>query len=168
MDEKQFWGRDRFEDDRPDETALPPEPETRAEMRMDDEGGIMLPVPAKLPDTNPKSQYGVKKPPLFSCVPATALIIEGQVMKLGQDKYGPFNWREKSVSAEVYMDALARHIMLWNAGEDNDDESLVSHLGHARACLGILIDAIENKCLIDDRPKDEATIRLIKELTRKD
>jgi hypothetical protein len=121
-----------------------------------------------LPDNNPKSQYGTKKPSLLSCVPASALLIEGQVMSLGRFKYGPFNWRENSVSAEVYIDALLRHVMAWNAGQDNDEESGVSHLGHARACLGILIDAMENGAMIDDRPKDEATVRLINQFTRKD
>lgn len=114
-----------------------------------------------LPDNNPKSKYGVKKAPLLSCVPATALLVEGQVMALGASKYGPFNWRDNSVAASVYIDAAMRHIMAWNSGQDMDPESGVSHLGHVRACMGILIDALETGNLIDDRPKDDAITRLL-------
>ena len=159
MNEREFWGRG-MEDARPDETAEVD--------RFADEGGAMMPVPAKLPDTNPKSQYGTKKPSLLSCVPASALIIEGQVMALGRHKYGPFNWRDNSVAASVYIDAAIRHLLAWNSGQDDDPESGVSHLGHVRACMGILIDAVETGNLVDDRPKDEATTRLLNQYTRKD
>jgi hypothetical protein len=152
---------ENMDNGQPDET-LP----SRAEMRMEEEGGAMMPV--KLPDSNPKSAYGVKKPALLSCVPATALLVEGQVMMLGARKYGPFNWRDNSVAASVYIDAALRHIMAWNAGQDNDPESGVSHLGHVRACMGILIDAMETGNLIDDRPKDEVITRMIANYTRKD
>lgn len=118
-----------------------------------------------LPDSNPKSQYGVKKPPLLSCVPATALLVEGQVMALGAKKYGPFNWRSNSVASEVYIDAAIRHLVAWNAGQDNDPESGVSHLGHVRACMGILIDAMETGNLIDNRPKDEVITKMLERFT---
>lgn len=121
--------------------------------------------PERLPDSNPKSQYGVKKPPLLSCVPATALLVEGQVMALGAKKYGPFNWRDNSVASEVYIDAALRHIMAWNSGQDNDPESGVSHLGHVRACMGILIDAMETGNLIDNRPKDEVIAAMLERFT---
>lgn len=152
--------------------VAPPPAETRAEARMDDDGGVMMPVTPKvdsqlLPDDNPKSQFGVKKAPSFSVIPMTAILVEGQVMALGAAKYGPFNWREKNVAASVYIDAAMRHLTAFNAGEDNDPESLVSHCGHVRACMGILIDAIEQGCLIDDRPKNEAELRLLSEFTKK-
>ena len=34
----------------------------------------------------------------------------------------------------------------------NAPDSKAHHLGHARACLGILLDAMANGCLEDDRP----------------
>jgi hypothetical protein len=148
MTEKEFWGHN-MDNGQPDETQTNH-------------------IPPRRRDDNPKSAYGMKKPPLLSCVPATALLVEGQVMNLGQSKYGPFNWRENSVSAEVYIDAALRHLMAWNAGEDNDPESGVSHLGHVRACMGILIDALVTGNLIDDRPKDNVTTQLINDYTRKD
>jgi hypothetical protein len=130
---------------------------------MQDEGDLNM----QLPDTNPKSAYGVKKISTLSCIPATAILAEGGVMMLGRQKYGPFNWRENNVSIEVYVDAAMRHLMLLNAGEDRDEESGEYHAAHVRACMGIIIDAMELGCAIDDRPKDEATIRMIKEFTRK-
>lgn len=179
MKENEFWGRNAavIDNGQPDETREPslagcgghypvgecpnPLPE---EMNFDSEGGAMQPIPVRpLPDTNPKSQYGIKKVPTHSRVPWTAVILEGIVMALGGLKYGPFNWRQNSVAASVYVDAAERHLTLWNAGEDDDDESKVTHLAHVRACCGILIDAIETGNLVDDRPKNEATIRLLKE-----
>lgn len=157
MNEEEFWGRN-MEDSRPDETVV--------STKIEDQHIISGPIArldGALPDTNPKSRYGVKKPATLSRIPATAIIAEGKVMTLGGIKYGPFNWRDNSVSAEIYVDAAIRHLMLWNAGEDNDDESGESHLAHVRACMGILIDALETGNLIDDRPKDEATIRAIKD-----
>lgn len=157
--------------------TLPPA-ETRAEARMDDDGGAMLPVSPRnpseierirqesLPDDNPKSKFGTKKAPTFSVIPMSAILVEGQVMALGAAKYGPFNWREKNVAASVYLDAAMRHLVALNAGEDNDPESLVSHAGHVRACMGIFIDAIEQGCLIDDRPKNKGELELLKRYTR--
>jgi hypothetical protein len=120
-----------------------------------------LKVDVNLPDTNPKSAYGVKKPPLLSVVSASALLVLGQVMALGGRKYGPFNYREKPVSASVYVDAMTRHLFAWNAGQDNDPESTVSHLGHIMACCSIMIDALESGNLIDDRPKNDHEIEML-------
>ena len=182
MNEREFWGRPGrprgMEDGRMDETES-----TTVEDRHIVAGpsghGCLSEQPSRLPedyetryretsgshslpDTNPKSQYGIKKVPTHSRIPWTAIILEGIVMALGGLKYGPFNWRKNSVAASVYVDAAERHLSLWNAGEDDDDESKVTHLAHVRACCGILIDAIETGNLVDDRPKNQATIDLIK------
>lgn len=154
MNERQFWGRN-MEDQRPDETIT----------SSGTSEGVFGLEGSPLPDNNPKTRFGIKKVPTHSRIPWTAIILEGIVMALGGAKYGPFNWRKNQVAASVYVDAAERHMSLWNAGEDNDDESLVSHLAHVRACCGILIDAIETGNLVDDRPKNEATIRMIKEFT---
>lgn len=180
MTEKDFWGPnhqfsrspsialgENMDNGQPDECDDKAE-RALGEMRMEGEGGAMMPTQPKLPDTNPKTQYGIKKPALLSCVPASALLVEGQVMMLGARKYGPFNWRDNSVAASVYVDAAIRHMLAWNSGQDNDSESGVSHLGHVRACMGILIDALETGNLVDDRPKDEATARLLDNFSKKD
>lgn len=107
--------------------------------------------------TNPKDKIGRQKPSLH-LIPPTALIEEAVVMGLGSKKYGPYNWREKEVSATVYVSAAMRHLMQYLDGEDADKESGASHLAHARACLGILLDSTALDKLVDDRPpKGKAT-----------
>lgn len=107
----------------------------------------------------------MRKPPL-SLIPAPAQVAEAVVFGLGAAKYGPYNWREKGVSARVYLDALQRHVLAWQDGEDFDPESGVSHLAHARACLGILLDAVAIGKLIDDRPPPGCAAAMIRDLTK--
>ena len=102
---------------------------------------------------NPKTAAGAAKPALFSVIPTAALLHLGEVMKLGADKYGPFNWRETPVPAETYVDAMGRHMLSWQDGENLDPESKKSHLAHVMACCAIIIDAMENDMLDDNRPK---------------
>lgn len=106
----------------------------------------------KLPDTNPKTQFGVQKPSL-GLIPKVALEAAAAAYQLGADKYDPWNWREHSVSAMVYVNAMLRHIQAWKEVEDNDPDTLKSHLGNVMACCGILLDAQAHGCLIDDRPR---------------
>lgn len=107
-------------------------------------------APPARPDANPKSEFGIRKPPI-SLVPPVAIIQESVVFGLGAAKYGAWNWRETSVSARVYLDAMQRHVLAWADGEDVDLESGASHLAHARACLAIILDATAIDKLIDDR-----------------
>lgn len=100
---------------------------------------------------NPKDQIGLKKVSL-SKIPVAGLIHEAMAMKDGAAKYGPHNWRENPVIGTVYVDAALRHIFAWFDGENEAADSGVHHLGHAKACLGILLDAMETGNLDDDRP----------------
>lgn len=104
-----------------------------------------------LPDDNPKTRFGVAKPP-FHLIPATALAHEACAFRDGARKYGPYNWRDQAVSSTTYMAAALRHIEAWFNGEQVAQDSGVHHLAHARACLAILIDAAECGKLNDDRP----------------
>ena len=81
-------------------------------------------------------------------------------------KYGPFNWRSTNVKATVYVAAARRHLAQWLDGQDDDRESGMSHLAHARACLGILLDASATGHLVDDRPPAGAATELIEQLTQ--
>lgn len=103
------------------------------------------------PDSNPKTAFGMQKCPLH-LVPPPALIAEAEVFGLGARKYGPYNWRQHAVSSSIYQAAALRHLMAWWEGQDTDPESGQSHLAHARACLGILLDAAAHGRLNDDRP----------------
>lgn len=119
------------------------------------------PVEPQEDTTNPKDRLGALKASTLSVVPCSALLALGGVMSLGAKKYGPFNWREKSVRASVYTDAAMRHLMAWVDGEDIDLDpdpvtgeprgSGESHLASVMACMSILIDAKARGCLVDDR-----------------
>lgn len=114
---------------------------------------------------NPKDRIGEAKPPLH-LIPPAAEILEAVVMGLGARKYGgAYNWRVKPVRASVYISASMRHIAQWLDGQDDDPESGVSHLAHARACLGILLDARATGHLVDDRPAPGAASDLIAQHT---
>ena len=118
-----------------------------------------------LGDENPKDVVGSKKPPLH-LIPAAAEITESLAMAVGAKKYGQFNWRWKKVKASIYIAAARRHLAQWFDGQDEDPETGVSHLAHARACLGILLDAMSLDQMIDDRPGTGAAPELIEKLIR--
>lgn len=114
--------------------------------------------------TNPKDAIGRTKPPLH-LVPPTAAILESLVFALGAKKYGAYNWRSTAVAGSVYVAAALRHLFAWFDGQDNDPESGISHLAHARAGLAIMLDAESVGMLADDRPRPGAAAELIRRHT---
>jgi hypothetical protein len=109
------------------------------------------------PDGNPKTLMGAQKPDL-SVIPPIALLHLATAMMNGAKKYGPFNWREKSISARPYLAALLRHAASCLDGEDYSADTVeaelpVHHLGHVMACCAIYLDAESIGMLNDDRPK---------------
>lgn len=112
------------------------------------------------PDDNPKSRIGIKKVQLH-LVPPAATIHEALAMADGAAKYGPYNWRENKVAASVYISAAQRHLAAYLDGERVAGDSGVHHLGHARACLGIILDAEETGNLVDDRPCPGAAAEML-------
>lgn len=110
------------------------------------------PSTTSYPDGNPKSLQGAKKYSL-RYFPLPANIAVNQALEDGAKKYGPANWREKGVAASVYVDAALRHIsQYFDGGQDHAADSGVHNLGHAMACLAIIIDAEANGTLTNDRP----------------
>jgi hypothetical protein len=103
------------------------------------------------PDNNPKTLLGVTKVPLH-LVPPSAKIALAEAFADGAAKYGPYNWREKKVSASIYIAAAGRHMDAWWDGEELSKDAKVHHLNHAMACLAILRDAESIGMLNDDRP----------------
>lgn len=117
-------------------------------------------------DTNPKTVYGQAKPSI-GLIPGTALLHMADAFADGAKKYGPANWRVDPVSTSTYINAAYRHILAYFDGrETSADDSGVHHLGHAAACLAILLDAEAQGTLVDDRPPAGATPQLIKKLTK--
>lgn len=117
--------------------------------------------------TNPKDLLGIKKVRL-SLVPSSSTIYQALAMEDGAEKYGPYNWREKKVKASIYVDAAKRHLAAWFDGEECAADSKKPHLGHALACLGIIVDAIETGNLVDDRPPKGNAPELIERFKKKD
>ena len=111
------------------------------------------------PDNNPKTAVGVSKAPLH-LVPPSATHYLALAFKDGAAKYGPYNWRDKTVSSSVYIGAVKRHIDAWWDGEDLSTDANVEHLAHAMACLAIILDAKSVGKLNDDRPTKGAASRL--------
>lgn len=114
--------------------------------------------------TNPKDKIGRTKPPMH-LIPGPALVQEAAVLNHGAEKYGPYNWREHSVAATVYVSAALRHIHAWFDRQSFDPESGLSHIAHIRACMGILLDAEASGKLVDDRPLPGETARELERQT---
>lgn len=100
--------------------------------------------------TNPKDAIGADKIP-FHLWPETATILGVLALLEGALKYGRGNWRAIGVKSSIYYDAAMRHMKAWFEGEDVAPDSEIDHLGHALACLAILIDARAAGKLNDDR-----------------
>lgn len=114
------------------------------------------------PDGNPKTVQGLKKPPLISVIPTTALLQIGAVMRTGKEKYGAYNWRDYPVTASTYVDAAMRHLVQYWDGETVDPESGLPHLAHAAASIMVLMDALATGNGTDDRPKAGVAGELIR------
>lgn len=106
---------------------------------------------SKATTVNPKDLLGVQKVSITK-LPFVSILHGAHAMMDGAGKYGPYNWRSNPVIASIYVDAAVRHLGDWFEGQETASDSGVHHLGHAIACCAILLDAQENKNLIDDRP----------------
>ena len=113
---------------------------------------------------NPKDAIANGKIPLHLW-PATATAMGSLALLYGARLYGRSNWREAGVRASVYVSACQRHLAAWFEGEDNDPDSGLPHLGHALACLAILVDAQAAGKLTDDRQYPGGYRKLMDELT---
>jgi len=114
----------------------------------------------KLKSTNPKDRIGITKVPLHLC-PLSGQIHEALALLDGACKYGLYNWRSENVAASVYVAACLRHVLKWYNGRDKDNCSGVHELGHAKACLSIVLDAEESDKLVDDRPPADRSPELL-------
>jgi len=103
-------------------------------------------------DNKPKTIEGNKKASTHH-VPPIAFFACGAAMRDGAQKYGPYNWRETSVTASVFYDAMMRHLADWWDRQDYAPDSKVHHLGHLMASCAIILDAIDQGLFIADRPK---------------
>lgn len=124
---------------------------------MSGSNNVSIAPTSKALGSNPKDLLGAKKPDA-SKIPAVAIAWESLAMMDGAGKYDPYNWRANKVVASIYVAAAKRHLDLWFEGQRQAEDSGCHHLGHARACLGILLDAEATGNLIDDRPVSEGSL----------
>lgn len=151
-----------------------PEQNAREETQVCDDCGVASDDPLisclctqpAYPDDNPKTAFGAKKLPL-EVVPPSAVAALAEAFADGAKKYGPYNWREKSISSSVYYGACLRHIQAWWDGEDNAEDSGVNHLHHAMACLAMLVDSKSVGKLNDNRPPKGAASQMQKDWIKK-
>lgn len=113
---------------------------------------------------NPKEAAGSRKPAIWSVFPRWVSLSVGRVMSIGAAKYGAFNYRESSISASIYEDAMERHSQLWFDGEDNDAETGESHLASVIASCTLLMDAQATGKLNDNRQKTGLVRKKLDEL----
>jgi len=108
--------------------------------------------------SNPKDAIGSKKL-MVHLVPSTAIAYMALAFTEGAVKYGKYNWRVAGVRFSIYLDAMYRHIMKLQNGENKDAVTGVPHLASIMACAAIITDAFHYNKLTDDRPyvgEDEA------------
>lgn len=68
--------------------------------------------------------------PRWSLLPTGILWAAVAVMEHGAKKYSLNNWMHVPNGVERYTDAAARHLAALECGEDTDDDSGLSHVGH--------------------------------------
>ncbi|HEY3496227.1 MAG TPA: dATP/dGTP diphosphohydrolase domain-containing protein [Polyangiaceae bacterium] len=101
---------------------------------------------------NPKDAAALKRVPMH-LLPQVGVVYGAMACRDGAIKYGPYNWRERSISLVQYVGAMQRHLSSLLDGEDNASDSELPHLAHVIATAAILLDAKQAGALIDDRPK---------------
>ena len=97
--------------------------------------------------------------PIVGLMPPRAILEIARVMTFGATKYDAYNWCKGLKYVRLYS-AAQRHLLSWLAGNDNDDETGISHLAHACCNLMMILEfEVNGRTDLDDRyrgePKDE-------------
>lgn len=88
----------------------------------------------------------------LSLVPLILIEATAQALQFGESKYGRYNFT-KGFENHRLIAACLRHVLAYQDGEDLDPESNLPHLGHAVACLGMLLECKKLGTLTDTRLK---------------
>jgi hypothetical protein len=110
------------------------------------------PTEAKFHPNDPKGAAGAKKSPMH-LLPPLPLMRLAWAMGHGAAKYGVNNFLDARVLASTYIGAIGRHWAQFSSGEDNDNESGLSHIALLAANCMILMAAADAGTLVDDRRK---------------
>lgn len=88
--------------------------------------------------------------PRIGLIPPEMIQQTAEVLTFGAAKYAPNNW-SRGADWSRYFDAMQRHLWAWQAGEDTDPETGLSHLAHASCCLAFLMAYQARGIGTDDR-----------------
>lgn len=94
-------------------------------------------------------RYNKNKPEVHQ-VPTSLILAVAEVLKYGEKKYAKGNWKG-GFEWTIPYDCLMRHMMAWLNGQENDEESGLSHLYHAAANIAMLIEFKETHKELDNR-----------------
>jgi hypothetical protein len=72
------------------------------------------------------------------------------VIAYGQKKYARMNWM-KGAPASQFMGCIMRHLLKWYKGEDLDEESGCTHLGHIACNVMMAMYSMRKDKALDDR-----------------
>jgi hypothetical protein len=92
--------------------------------------------------------------PTFELLDSYALEQIALVLKFGAKKYDAHNWRKGLLMSRL-LGACLRHVFAYLAGNDNDEETGLSHLAHAGCCVMFALWTAKYKPELDDRFKKE-------------
>lgn len=117
------------------------------------------PTPAPVRITSETGGQKEKKLAQIGALDALALLAVAEVAGAGAEKYDRHNFL-KGYDWSLSYDALQRHLLLWQAGTDTDDESGQPHLAHAAwHCLALL--AFQLRDLGTDDRYEQSEVLLI-------
>lgn len=85
-------------------------------------------------------------------LPPDVLIEIAKVYTFGAKKYEKNNWAKGGNYGRIIA-SLKRHLMLFEAGEDLDEESGMSHVAHINCCAQFLLAWVLRNVGVDDRYK---------------
>ena len=94
-----------------------------------------------------------QKPARMASAPAYALEVLAKVYGHGAEKYAPHNYR-KGYPWSLSIDALWRHLLLFQDGEDLDPESGYPHMAHVAWHALTLVQFMADHPEKDDRYKE--------------
>lgn len=127
----------------------------------------------KVTVVNAKAAIASEKVPL-NVLPPAGRIHGALAAAIGRDKYGLYNFRKsKQVSYMMYLDAIGRHECCLVDGEDYATETVdgvertAHHLGFIIASASILLDALEQGNLLDDRPAKGTAAKVLERERKK-
>ena len=100
----------------------------------------------------------------FDLVPWDALWAVANVFGFGATKYAERNW-ERGYNWSASKGALDRHLALFWAGQDTDEESGLLHLAHVAWHALVLLAFQLRSAGMDDRPGTEALRTMTADVT---